>query len=107
MEEQNFEVVWSKIILNVKSDKLRFFSKEIFNSMCYENLNQIKMIDLTFLQRFMNTPLSLSERIFDIVKKTTIFLKKTNFVIFSLLSITITSIQKLFFSSELLISITI
>ena len=26
------------------------------------------MIDLTFLQRFMNTPLSLSERIFDIVK---------------------------------------
>ena len=53
MEEHNFDVIWSKTILHVNSEALRSFSKEIFYSMCYENLNQIKMIDLTFLQKFM------------------------------------------------------
>ena len=81
MEEHNFELIWSKTILHVNSDLLRSFSSEIFSSMCYDNLNRIKMIDLTFLQKFINVPLSLCERIFDIVKRTTIFLKKTNFVI--------------------------
>lgn len=79
MEENNFELIWSKTVLHVNNDILRTFSSEIFSSMCYENLNRIKMIDLTFLQKFMNIPLSLCERIFDIVKKNDDFLEEDEF----------------------------
>ena len=79
MEEHNFELIWSKTILHVNSDLLRSFSSEIFSSMCYDNLNRIKMIDLTFLQKFINVPLSLCERIFDIVKKNDDFLEEDEF----------------------------
>ena len=81
MEEHNFELIWSKTILHVNSDLLRSFSSEIFSSMCYDNLNRIKMIDLTFLQKFINVPLSLCERIFDIVKKNDDFLEEDEFCV--------------------------